>query len=377
MSHETKNRLEEVGQILHRIKDATSFDAQSARLALLEQEMAKEGFWNDQERARRTIGELKRAKAIVEEIRSFERRWHDGVTLFELAVEEADAAALAETERDASALLHDALQLELRTLLSSPYDASNCFLSIHAGAGGTESCDWAQILRRMYLRYAERSGFRSKILEELPGEEAGIRSVTLYITGTWAYGYLRAEIGVHRLVRLSPFDAKNRRHTSFASVHVSPEVEDDIEVAIEDVDLRVDTYRSSGAGGQHVNVTDSAVRITHLPTGVVVQCQNERSQHSNRQQAMKVLRSRLLQLELQKRDEEITRMAGVKRKIDFGSQIRSYVLHPYKMVKDHRTEVETSNVDAVLDGDLEHFIEAFLRQSARGQSGQSGAAAMP
>ncbi len=371
MSSEARNRLAEVARLLHGIKEATHFDAQALRMTELEQEMAKEGFWDNQDAARTVIAELKHIKAIVTDIRKLEEKWHDADMLLGLAVEEDDKGSLAEVEEESKRVLAAAEHLELRTLLSGEYDAANCYLSIHAGAGGTESCDWAAMLRRTYLRWAERNGYRATILEELQGEEAGIKSVTMHIEGDWAYGYLRAEIGVHRLVRLSPFDAKNRRHTSFVSVHVSPEVDDAIEVEVADADLRIDTYRSSGAGGQHVNVTDSAVRITHLPTGIVVQCQNERSQHANRNQAMKVLKSRLFQLEEERREAEITKMAGEKRGIEFGSQIRSYVLHPYRMAKDHRTEIETSSVDAVLDGELEPFIEAYLRQMARGRAART------
>ncbi|HVR29500.1 MAG TPA: peptide chain release factor 2, partial [Thermoanaerobaculia bacterium] len=272
--------------------------------------------------------------------------------------------------------------LELELTMSGPDDERSAIMALHPGAGGTESQDWAEMLLRMYLRWAERHGFEVEMLDRLDGEEAGIKSATLALRGPYAYGYLRGENGVHRLVRLSPFDAAKRRHTSFASVYVYPEIDDDVEIEILDKDLRVDTYRSSGAGGQHVNVTDSAVRITHLPTNIVVTCQNERSQHKNRATAMKILRARLYDLEIQKRDEEQTAREGEKREIGFGSQIRSYVLHPYRMVKDHRTGTEIGDADRVLDGDLDLLIESWLRsrmgsQQAARAAGLKNAAQKP
>lgn len=359
-----QNRLGEIRGLLTRVRDASNFDRKAEEVAELEKEMAREDFWSDQDAANKVISQLKPRKAIVEEIQSLEARYADAHTLFEMAREEQDEESLQEADAESLLLKEAVTELELKTLLSGEFDAGNCFLSIHSGAGGTESCDWVSMLRRLFLRWAERHKFKARVLDELPGEEAGLKSVTIYIAGAWAYGYLRSEIGVHRLVRISPFDAKNRRHTSFASVDISPEVEE-VAVDINEADLRIDTYRASGAGGQHVNTTDSAVRITHEPTGIVVQCQNERSQHSNRARAMKVLASRLLQHEKQKREAEIAKISGEKGEIGFGSQIRSYVLAPYKLVKDHRTEEESGNVDAVLDGDLDRFTEAFLRLSAK------------
>jgi peptide chain release factor 2 len=251
-------------------------------------------------------------------------------------------------------------QTELTQLLGGPDDRRNAIVTLHPGAGGTEAQDWAEILLRMYLRWCDRRGFRNEILDYQPGEEAGVKSVTFNVTGDYAFGYLKAEAGIHRLVRISPFDANSRRHTSFASVFVYPEVDDDIKIEIDDDDLRVDTYRSSGAGGQHVNKTDSAVRLTHLPTGIVVACQNERSQHKNRAMAMKILKSRLYELELVKQKEKMESYHKTKKDIAWGSQIRSYVLAPYRLVKDHRTNVEVGNADAVLDGDIDQFIEAYL-----------------
>ena len=255
-------------------------------------------------------------------------------------------------------------EFELQAMLSGENDKANAILSIHPGAGGTESQDWAEILLRMYLRWAERRGYKAEINDYQPGEVAGVKSVTVTLSGDYAYGYLRAENGVHRLVRISPFDANKRRHTSFASVFVFPELEDDIKVDIREDDLRIDTYRSSGAGGQHVNKTDSAVRITHIPTNIVVQCQNDRSQHKNKSSAMKILRSRLYELEHEKQKEKMEEILGEKKEIGWGHQIRSYVLHPYRLVKDLRTKVEVGNADAVLDGEIDSFIEAFLLKGA-------------
>lgn len=256
--------------------------------------------------------------------------------------------------------------IELRTLLSGDHDINSAIVTIHPGAGGTESQDWAEMLLRMYLRWAEQHDYKTEITDYQAGEEAGVKSVTFLVEGAYAYGYLSAEIGVHRLVRISPFDAGARRHTSFASVFVTPEIEEDAEeIEIEEKDLRIDTYRSSGAGGQHVNVTDSAVRITHIPTGIVVQCQNERSQHRNRETAMKILKSKLYELEMERRREELQEMEDQKADIAWGSQIRSYVLHPYRMVKDHRTSIETGQVEAVLDGDLDDFILGYLKERSR------------
>ncbi len=253
---------------------------------------------------------------------------------------------------------------ELQSMLSGEHDRANAILSIHPGAGGTESQDWAEILLRMYLRWAERRGYKTEITDYQPGEGAGIKDATITVSGEYAYGYLRSESGVHRLVRISPFDANKRRHTSFASVHAIPEIEDDIQIEIDETELRIDTYRSSGAGGQHVNKTDSAVRITHIPTGIVVQCQNERSQHKNKATATKILRSKLYKLEEEKQKEKLEEIQGEKKDIGWGNQIRSYVLHPYRMVKDLRTRVETGNADAVLDGEIDNFIEAFLLKGA-------------
>jgi len=296
-------------------------------------------------------------------IKTWEEKWselEETDLLLEMAIEEKDA----ETEREVAAnllYLEDTIAIaELECMFSGEHDATNAIVAIHAGAGGTEAQDWVEILMRMYLRWAENKGFKTDILDHLPGDEAGVKSVTIMVKGRYAFGYLRSEVGIHRLVRISPFDASGRRHTSFASVMVMPELDDTVKVDIADKDLRVDTYRASGAGGQHVNKTDSAIRITHLPTGIVVQCQNERSQHRNKDMAMKMLTARLYELEKQRQSDEQEGIHGDKMEIAWGSQIRSYVLQPYRMVKDHRTNQETGNVDAVLDGAIDDFIKAYL-----------------
>ena len=282
----------------------------------------------------------------------------------ELAEEEENDEALKEAESKMAQLDLALSEIELKETLGGPDDRRNAIVSLRPGAGGTEAQDWAEILLRMYLRWADRRGYKAEVMEYQPGEEAGVKNVTFTVEGEYAYGYLKAEAGIHRLVRISPFDANARRHTSFASLFVYPEIDDTIKVEIDEADLRIDTYRSSGAGGQHVNKTDSAVRITHLPTNIVVACQNERSQHKNKATAMKILRSRLYDLELEKQQEKMEAYHSTKKEIAWGSQIRSYVLHPYRMVKDHRTGIEIGNADAVLDGDLDRFIQAYLMQAS-------------
>ena len=291
-------------------------------------------------------------KAEVEEVRGY----------FELAREEEDEEILKEVSTRVGQVEKDIQAAEFKRMLGGENDPNNAIVSIHSGAGGTEAQDWANILLRMYLRWAERKGFKTEMIDYLPGEEAGVKSVTFTVNGEYAYGYLKAESGIHRLVRISPFDAGKRRHTSFASVFVYPEIQEDILVEINEDDLRVDTFRSSGAGGQHVNKTDSAVRITHLPTGIVVQCQNERSQHKNRATAMKVLKARLYELKKKEQEEKMEQLHSTKKEIAWGSQIRSYTLQPYRLAKDHRTNLEIGNVDAVLDGDLDPFIQTYLLQ---------------
>ena len=326
----------------------------------LEARIAVPGFWDDQETAQKVLKERTAMEKTVSEWDRLTRQMEDIRVLIELGSEAEDEETLAEVSALNDGLEKGVVQAEFQRMLSGPHDASSCFVSINAGAGGTESQDWAEMLLRMYLRYCERMGWRTEITDYQAGDEAGVKGVTFSVSGEFAYGYLKAEAGIHRLVRISPFDSNARRHTSFAAVFVFPEIEDDIEVKVSESELRVDTYRSSGAGGQHVNTTDSAIRITHLPTGIVVACQTERSQHLNKATAMRVLRAKLYERELQEREAKAAEISGEKKEIGWGSQIRSYVLHPYKMVKDLRTGVETGNPDAVLDGDLEQFVVAYL-----------------
>jgi peptide chain release factor 2 len=327
----------------------------------LEKETLAANFWENQERAQNILKEMTGRRSWVAAWDKANNLANDLDLLLELAAEEADnTQTLQEIQPDLERLQQAVDALEFRRMLSDPDDPKNAILTIHPGAGGTESQDWAQMLMRMYVRWVEQNGFSHEILDFQSGDEAGIKSVTIEVTGEYAYGYLRAEAGVHRLVRISPFDSNKRRHTSFASVFVFPEVVDDIEININTADLRVDTYRASGAGGQHVNKTSSAVRITHIPSGVVVQCQSERSQHMNRESAMKVLKARLYQLEKEKENQKLAKMEESKKDIAWGSQIRSYVFHPYNLVKDHRTGTETSNIQLVMDGALNDFIKAFL-----------------
>ena len=327
--------------------------------------MSKVGFWDNPDSAQSVVSQLSILKAVVGPVQEMQREVGDIQELFELAAAESDRQELQVLENDLGALLKRCEQIELTGLLSRPEDMRNCFFSIHAGAGGTESCDWASMLLRMYTRYFEATGYGFNELDITPGEEAGIRSITLRVAGPFAFGKLSCEMGVHRLVRISPFDSNKRRHTSFAAVDCVPEFDEDINIEINEDDIRIDCYRASGAGGQHVNKTSSAVRITHEPTGIVVQCQNERSQHKNRAQAMKVLKARLYMLEEQKRDAELAKLHGNKGEIAWGNQIRSYVLQPYQLVKDHRTDFQTGNVDAVLNGDLDGFIESYLHYRAK------------
>jgi peptide chain release factor 2 len=329
-------------------------------------------LWSDSERAQKVMRERTRLAEAVERQRRLEREREDALALAELAEEEGDTQVMAEAESALSELRDRLGRLQLESLLSGEADANDCFLEIHAGAGGTESQDWAAMLLRMYTRWAEAHGFKLEWIEESPGEEAGLKSVTVKVSGPNAYGWLKTESGVHRLVRISPFDSQARRHTSFASIWVYPVVDENIEIEISEKDLRIDTYRSSGAGGQHVNKTDSAVRLTHLPTGIVVACQNDRSQHRNRAQAFAMLRARLYELELQKRREAAEAEESGKSDIGWGHQIRSYVLQPYQMVKDLRTGVEKGNAQGVLDGDIDEFLEASL---AQGVGGKEAAAA--
>ncbi len=328
--------------------------------------MEEPGFWDDQEQAQKITRQLSAAKGSREGFLALQRRLDDLRLLLQLAAEEADAAFVASGRAELDALVAATRLLELEHLLRGKYDTRNAIVSLHPGAGGTEAQDWVEMLLRMYSRWSERHGFRVETLDLLPGDEAGIKSVTLSIQGQNAYGFLRPEKGVHRLVRISPFDASGRRHTSFASVDVIPEIEDDVEIDIRPEELKVDTYRASGAGGQHVNKTDSAVRITHLPTGLIVACQNERSQQQNRAVAMRILQAKLLERKAAEQQQEINAERGEQGDIAWGNQIRSYVFQPYTMVNDHRTDLKIGNVTAVMDGDLDPFIYAYLQQQAQG-----------
>lgn len=327
----------------------------------------KPDFWDDQANAREVLQEKTKLEEKLSNWKKFISQISDIENLWTIAVQEKDDQVLSDLTSELDQLNSCVRQDELKMMLSSEQDSMNAIMSIHAGAGGTEAQDWVEMILRMYLRWAEKRGFITKIIDSLPGDEAGIKSVTFTLEGEYAYGYAKAEIGIHRLVRISPFDASARRHTSFASVFVYPEVDDDIKIEIDEKDLRIDTFRAGGKGGQHVNKTDSAVRITHLPTGIVVQCQNERSQHKNKSMAMKYLKSRLYEMELQQKNDKISEENKLKKDIAWGSQIRSYVLHPYKMVKDHRTNLENSNAGRVLDGDIDEFIQAYLMNTTANQ----------
>src|SRR5215470_13640844 len=329
------------------------------RLAVIDEEMAKASFWEDTRKAQSMVQERADLARTLGTLKDLVRQTEETRLLWEMATEAGDESLTAEIQSSLAALGHDLEAFELKVTLSGPQDRKNVILSIHPGAGGTESQDWAQMLMRMYLRWAEGAGFKAEVVDLLPGEEAGIKSATIEVTGDYAYGYLKGEAGVHRLIRISPFDASRRRHTSFASVAVIPEVED-VEVVVKDEEIRVDVYRSSGPGGQGVNTADSAVRITHLPSGIVVSCQNERSQLRNRDTAMRILKSRLFQIYEQKQKQELADLTGEKKEIAFGSQIRTYTFHPYQIIKDHRTGVEVGNVEAVMDGGIDQFIRAFL-----------------
>lgn len=330
-------------------------------ISRLDELMSAPDFWDNQETAQQYVQNASRLKQVVANWQAISKQVEEAKLLLDLVAEEPDEELQQEVQQLIKQINGELEALELASLLNGEYDSNNAILTIHPGAGGTESQDWAEMLLRMYTRWAERRGFQVEQLNLLPGDEAGIKSVTLLISGLNAYGYLKAEKGVHRLVRISPFDASGRRHTSFASVEVIPEIDNDADIQIDPSELRTDTFRASGAGGQHVNKTDSAIRITHLPTGIVVQCQTERSQHANRESAMKILRSRLLELKLREQQAKLAELKGEQSEIAWGNQIRSYVFCPYTLVKDHRTNVEMGNVEAVMDGELDLFIEGYLK----------------
>jgi len=360
MQAETAAKIDIIKTAIDLLRKHVKYDDAKARLTSLEAVISDGDFWNDQASAQETMREKNRLERQLSVIDSLQSEMDDAVELLELGAAEGDNEIVIDAEDTLSKLVAVAEKRQLESLLSGEADGNDCFIEVHAGAGGTEAQDWALMLMRMYSRWSEARGFKLQIIEESAGEEAGIKSVTMRIEGENAYGWMKTESGVHRLVRISPYDSSARRHTSFASVWVYPVVDDNIEIEIEDRDLRIDTYRASGAGGQHVNKTDSAIRITHLPTNIVVQCQNDRSQHRNRATAFTMLKARLYELELQRREDAANDAASSKTDIGWGNQIRSYVLHPYQMVKDLRTNVEKGNAQGVLDGDLDDFIEASL-----------------
>ncbi|HMK34598.1 MAG TPA: peptide chain release factor 2 [Desulfomonilaceae bacterium] len=363
--NDIEERLALIRQKSMELRGYLDLDAKISRLKELEKTQEQSEFWNNPEAARSLLTEQKQISRLVEKFAGLDRDLEDTAVLLELALEEEDQSVLKEVEQKLDSIEEYIRGLEVQRIFTLPEDTGDSIVEIHAGAGGTEAQDWAEMLLRMYLRWAEREGYKSEVLDTLPGEEAGIKSATFSVEGEYAYGRMKAEVGIHRLVRISPFDANARRHTSFAALFVYPAADESVDVQINETDLKIDTYRASGAGGQHVNKTDSAVRITHAPTGIVVQCQNERSQHKNKAMAMKILRSRLYDLELEKKREEKDSLHKDKKDIAWGSQIRSYVLQPYQMVKDHRTNVEIGNVSAVLDGDINRFIQEYLLLQAR------------
>lgn len=364
MLEELKPRLSELNEKLGQMEISLEVPAKEEKIAELEYKMGEPTFWDDAEAAQKINQELNDVRISVDKYKGLRAKFEDAQTLWEMGMEEGDESMEEDVKADLDAVAGGLESLQLEVLLSGPYDANNAILTLHAGAGGTEAQDWTQMLLRMYGRWAERHGFAVETADLLPGDEAGVKSATIFIKGHNAYGFLKSEKGIHRLVRISPFDANARRHTSFSACDIMPEIDDAVEVDINMSDVRVDTYRASGAGGQHINKTSSAVRMTHEPTGIVVQCQNERSQLQNREQCLKMLRAKLFELELEKKEAELAKLEGDQQKIEWGSQIRSYVFQPYTMVKDHRTNAETGNVQAVMDGDLDMFIRAFLAAKA-------------
>ncbi|PQP84609.1 peptide chain release factor 2 [Paenibacillus sp. PCH8] len=360
-----KQDLREIGKKLTNLRGSLDLDLKQEMIENFEVKMSAPDFWDDSDKAQALIADLNAVKGSVDQYEKLQQEYDDAVMMAELADEEGDEELATEIGRSVTSIVGKVAEFELQLLLNQPYDKMDAILELHPGAGGTESQDWGQMLLRMYTRWSEKRGFKVEVLDYLPGDEAGIKSVTLSIKGHNAYGYLKAEKGVHRLVRISPFDSSGRRHTSFVSCDVVPEIDDTIELDIRTEDLKIDTYRASGAGGQHINTTDSAVRITHLPTGVVVTCQNERSQIKNRERAMKMLRSKLYERKIEEQKQHLDEIRGDQSDISWGSQIRSYVFHPYSMVKDHRTSVETGNTGAVMDGDLDGFIDGYLRSQIK------------
>ena len=364
---ELRLRLEGRREELDDLAQAIGYEGLKRKLAELEEQTTAPGFWNDVERSQKNQVETARVKGKIEGWDRLDALYGDTLTLIELADEEEDESVYEEALADAERFEQDLETQKLATLLTGEYDVNNAIMTFHAGAGGTEAQDWAQMLYRMYTRWSERHGYKYRILDYLDGDEAGIKSASILITGTNAYGFLKSENGVHRLVRISPFDASGRRQTSFASLEVMPEIDDDYDIEINPADLKIDTYRSGGAGGQHVNKTESAIRITHIPTGVIVACQNERSQHQNREVAMKMLKSKLVKIKEREHLKRIEDIKGEQQQIGWGSQIRSYVFMPYTLVKDHRTGYETGNIGAVMDGEIDPFINAYLKAASQGE----------
>ncbi|WP_254255235.1 peptide chain release factor 2 [Macrococcoides canis] len=359
---EIKNTLETLAEKIDSFRGSLDLEEKETNIKEYEEMMADPDFWNDGDKAQDIINKNNALKSVVQEFNTLEEGLENSEVLFEMYKEESDEDTHQELVEQLNTLQQIANDFELKMLLSGEFDANNAILELHPGAGGTESQDWGEMLLRMYQRFADKKDFKVETVDYLPGDEAGIKSVTLLIKGHNAYGYLKAEKGVHRLVRISPFDSSGRRHTSFVSCDVTPEFDNDnIEIEINTEDIKIDTYRASGAGGQHVNTTDSAVRITHQPTGIVVTCQNERSQIKNREQAMKMLKAKLYQKKIEEQEAELAAIRGEQKEIGWGSQIRSYVFHPYSMVKDHRTNAETGNTNAVMDGDIDLFIDAYLK----------------
>ena len=364
MLEDLKPELTAVKEQLDQMEISLEVSSKEEKIAELEYKMGEPTFWDDAEKAQQINQELNDVKISVDKYKHLVTKYEDVETLWEMGMEEKDDSVEEDVQAGIAEIREGIESLQLEVLLSGPYDANNAILTLHAGAGGTEAQDWTQMLLRMYGRWAERHGFSVVTADLLPGDEAGVKSATLFIKGHNAYGFLKSEKGIHRLVRISPFDANARRHTSFSACDIMPEIDDAVEVDINMADVRVDTYRASGAGGQHINKTSSAVRMTHIPTGIVVQCQNERSQLQNREQCLKMLRAKLFELEQEKKEAELAKLEGDQQKIEWGSQIRSYVFQPYTMVKDHRTNAETGNVQAVMDGDLDMFIRAYLSAKA-------------
>ena len=364
---EQKQRLSAFESELIDLKDALNLDEVNKEISSLEQLSSEEGFWDDAQNSQKILKKTSNLKSIVKGYEDLVASYEDTLVLIEMADEENDESLADEVIANVDKFISDYETMRLSTLLSGEYDSNNAILTFHAGAGGTEAQDWVEMLFRMYSRWAERHGFAVKTLDFLDGDEAGLKSAVVLVEGINAYGYLKSEMGVHRLVRVSPFDSSGRRHTSFASLEVMPEINDDIQIDINPDDIRVDTFRASGAGGQHVNKTSSAIRITHIPTGIVVACQNERSQHQNRDQAMKMLKSKLLEIKEREHLDKIEDIKGVQKEIGWGSQIRSYVFMPYTLAKDHRTNFEYGNINAVMDGDIDGFINAYLKAKSKGE----------